>query len=85
MLGRCLAREWARYEINVNTLCPGFFETEMNEEWFRSDAGQKQIARFARRRLMSSADVIGAALYLPDAARATTGAALTVDDAQETF
>jgi enoyl-[acyl-carrier-protein] reductase (NADH) len=35
---------------------------------------------------MSSNDVIGAALYLlSDALTATTGAASTVDDAQETF
>jgi NAD(P)-dependent dehydrogenase (short-subunit alcohol dehydrogenase family) len=86
MLGHCLAREWARYNINVNTLCPGFFETDINEEWFRTEAGQKQIARFPapmtheqkrcnRRR----------ALFAIGCAHATTGAALTVDDAQETF
>jgi NAD(P)-dependent dehydrogenase (short-subunit alcohol dehydrogenase family) len=86
MLGRCLAREWARYDINVNTLCPGFFKTELNDKWFESEAGQKQIHRFPRRRLMDSEDVLGAALYLlSDQARATTGASLAIDDAQETF
>lgn len=86
MLGRCLAKEWARFDINVNTLCPGFFRTEINEEWFETDAGQKQIQRFSRKRLMETEDLLGAALYLlSDLARATTGASLAVDDAQETF
>lgn len=86
MLGRCLAREWARYNINVNTLCPGFFGTEINEEWFSSDNGKKQIQRFPRRRLMDMDDLLSAALYLlSDASRATTGASLAIDDAQETF
>jgi len=86
MLGRCLAREWGRYQINVNTLCPGFFGTEINQEWFKTEAGQKQIQRFPRRRLMATEDILGAALYLlSDQARATTGASLAIDDAQETF
>ncbi|HEY5209750.1 MAG TPA: SDR family oxidoreductase [Stellaceae bacterium] len=86
MMGRGLAREWARHDINVNTICPGFFRTEINEEWFETDAGRKQIQRFPRRRLIGMEDVLGAALYLlSDQARATTGASLAVDDAQETF
>jgi NAD(P)-dependent dehydrogenase (short-subunit alcohol dehydrogenase family) len=86
MLGRCLAREWARHHINVNTLCPGFFKTDLNEAWFETAAGQKQIQGFSRRRLMAMEDLLGAALYLlSDQARATTGASLAIDDAQETF
>ena len=29
-LTRCLALEWARKDIRVNALCPGFFVTDMN-------------------------------------------------------
>jgi NAD(P)-dependent dehydrogenase (short-subunit alcohol dehydrogenase family) len=86
MLGRCLAREWARHHINVNTLCPGFFGTDLNEDWFGTEAGKKQIQGFPRRRLMKTEDLLDAALYLlSDGARATTGASLAIDDAQETF
>lgn len=83
MLAKGLAREWARHEINVNALCPGFMRTDINAAWFDSEPGQKQIAGFPRRRLMTLDDLTGAAVYLcSTGARATTGAALAVDDAQ---
>lgn len=83
MLAKGLAREWARHEINVNALCPGFMRTEINADWFDSEPGGRQIAGFPRRRLMTLDDLTGAAVYLcSTAARATTGAALAVDDAQ---
>lgn len=83
MITQGLAREWARHEINVNALCPGFMRTDINARWFDSEPGQKQIAGFPRRRLMTIEDITGAAIYLSStAARATTGAALAIDDAQ---
>jgi NAD(P)-dependent dehydrogenase (short-subunit alcohol dehydrogenase family) len=39
MMTQCLAREWARKGINVNAICPGFIETELNDEWFASVKG----------------------------------------------
>ncbi len=83
MMTQCLAHEWARHDINVNAICPGFIETELNSEWFKSDKGQAQIRGFARRRLEQEDDLDGLLLLLAsDASRAITGSVLTADDAQ---
>jgi NAD(P)-dependent dehydrogenase (short-subunit alcohol dehydrogenase family) len=83
MMTQCLAREWARYDINVNAICPGYIETEINSDWFRSEGGQKQIRSFPKRRLAQEADLDGVLLLLAsDASRAITGSLMTVDDAQ---
>jgi NAD(P)-dependent dehydrogenase (short-subunit alcohol dehydrogenase family) len=83
MMTQCLAREWARKGINVNAICPGFIETELNDEWFASDKGKAQIAGFPRKRLEQASDLDGMLLLLcSDASRAITGSLLTVDDGQ---
>jgi NAD(P)-dependent dehydrogenase (short-subunit alcohol dehydrogenase family) len=83
MMTQCLAREWANKGITVNAICPGFIETELNDEWFGSDKGKAQIAGFPRRRLEQAADLDGMLLLLAsDASRAMTGSVLTVDDGQ---
>jgi NAD(P)-dependent dehydrogenase (short-subunit alcohol dehydrogenase family) len=45
-----LAREWAKYRIGVNAICPGYIETEINSDWFATEGGQRQIQGFPRRR-----------------------------------
>ena len=83
MMTQCLAREWARKGINVNALCPGFIETELNAEWFASEKGKAQIEGFARKRLTKESDLDGMFLLLAsDASRTITGSLLTVDDGQ---
>lgn len=37
MLSRTLATEWAKYNINVNTVMPGYFGTQPNKEFFDND------------------------------------------------
>jgi NAD(P)-dependent dehydrogenase (short-subunit alcohol dehydrogenase family) len=82
-MGKSLAREWARKGINVNVLCPGYIRTELNDDWFDGEGGQKLMASFPRRRLMETSDLEAMALYLSsDAARAVTGSVFTVDDGQ---
>lgn len=83
MLGRSLAREWARKGINVNVLCPGYIKTELNADWFDAEGGKRLVAGFPRKRLMDEEDLTVTALHLcSDAARALTGSVITVDDGQ---
>lgn len=83
MMTQCLAREWARYEINVNAICPGYIETELNRAWFAGDKGKEQIRLMPRRRLLVEQDLAGVLLLLAsDASRGITGSLMTVDDAQ---
>ena len=42
MMTRGLAREWARYDINVNALCPGYIETEINDFGGKPKAGKNR-------------------------------------------
>ncbi|MEX0839922.1 MAG: glucose 1-dehydrogenase [Parvibaculum sp.] len=83
MMTKSLAKEWARKQINVNAMCPGFIETELNSEWFASEGGQKQIKSWPRRRMGVEEDLDGTLLLLAsDHGRFITGSLFTVDDGQ---
>jgi len=82
-LTRALAREWARYGVNVNALSPGYVATELTEEWLNGEGGQKTIGKSPRRRVMDEASLDEAILFLcSDGAKFVTGTDLLVDDAQ---
>ena len=80
---RVLAREWARQDIAVNALCPGYIETELNAHWFAQEGGQRQLRGWPRRRLMDAADLDQVLLMLTGpGARHITGSIITLDDGQ---
>jgi NAD(P)-dependent dehydrogenase (short-subunit alcohol dehydrogenase family) len=82
-MGKVMAREWANRGVNVNIVCPGYIQTEINADWFAGEGGQRQVAGFPRRRLMEESDLDAVVAYLAsDAARAVTGSVFTVDDGQ---
>lgn len=83
MLGRALANEWSRARISVNVVCPGYMLTDINEEWFTSEAGQKMISKLPRKRLMPIDALSPTISYLTsDAAAYATGAVIQIDDGQ---
>ncbi len=82
-LGRQFAREWVRQGINVNTVQPGYVETEIQGDWFETAGGQAHLNSFHRRRLTPIGALDAPLLLLAsDASRHITGATLTVDDGQ---
>ncbi len=82
-LSRLLAREWARKGINVNAVCPGYIKTELVGDYFDSEAGQRDVGRWIRKRLLDIGDLDQIILYLcSDLSRHVTGSAFTIDDGQ---
>lgn len=78
---RALALEWGRYNINVNAICPGYIETEINREYFRSEAGQKLVNMLPKRRVGTPQDLDGLLLLLAsDLSGFINGSIIAADD-----
>lgn len=79
-LTKSMALEWARHGIRANALCPGYVETDLNRDFFESEAGVALIRRIPYRRLGQLADLEGPLLFLcSDASAYVTGTSLVVD------
>jgi NAD(P)-dependent dehydrogenase (short-subunit alcohol dehydrogenase family) len=83
-LARCAAIEWARFGVRVNSICPGWIETDLTAPYMVDDrtvaAGLKQIPL---RRFGKPEDVAPLAVYLAaDESQWVTGQSFTVDGGQ---
>ncbi|SDB34967.1 SDR family NAD(P)-dependent oxidoreductase [Pseudomonas sp. NFACC13-1] len=77
---RALALEFARYDIRVNALAPGYVSTELNADFLASESGKRLMSRIPQRRFADPQDLDGALLLLvSQAGRAITGTTLAVD------
>ncbi|MBL8383847.1 MAG: SDR family oxidoreductase [Burkholderiales bacterium] len=78
---RALAVEWGRHGINVNAICPGYIETEINAAYFATEGGRKLIGMLPRKRVGKPEDLDGLVLLLAgDGSGFINGAAVTADD-----
>jgi len=80
---KTIAREMARYQINVNCVCPGPTDTPLLAELTRGETGAKIIEAMTKatpfRRLAKAEDIAGAVAFLAsDEAGFITGQTLSV-------
>ena len=79
-LTKAMALEWARHDIRVNAVAPGYIETDLNRDYLRSDLGQEMVRRIPQRRTGNMEDLDGPMMLLATEASAfMTGTVITVD------
>jgi NAD(P)-dependent dehydrogenase (short-subunit alcohol dehydrogenase family) len=79
-LTRVMALELSRYGIRVNAIAPGYFQTEINSEFFESPQGQAYVDKLFPRRLGNLDELDGPILLLAsDAGSFMTGSVLSVE------
>ena len=78
---RAMALEWGRYGINVNALCPGYIDTEINHHHWQTEQGQKLIAMLPRKRVGQPQDLDALIVMLAsDQSHFVNGAVIAADD-----
>lgn len=81
MLVRSLAAEWAEYGITVNGIGPGYFPTDIDKEYLKTDLFKGQLAMHCPMgRIGRDGELNGTLIYLAsDASSYTTGQIIYVD------
>lgn len=76
-----LAREWAKYNIRVNAIRPGFFPTEWNKKNFITQEREEAILNHTpMKRYGDRSELIGTSIWLSsDASSFVTGSEIKVD------
>ena len=80
---RSMALEWGRFGINVNALCPGYIDTEINHHVWQTEAGQKLVQSMPRQRVGKPQDLNVVLMMLcANESHFVNGAVISADDGQ---
>jgi len=78
---RAMALEWGKFGINVNAICPGYIDTEINHHHWQTEQGQKLVNMLPRKRVGAPQDLDGLLVLLASAqSDFINGAIIAADD-----
>ena len=78
---RSMALEWGRFGINVNAICPGYIDTEINHHHWKTEAGQKLVQMLPRKRVGQPQDLDATLMMLcANESHFINGAVIQADD-----
>jgi 2-deoxy-D-gluconate 3-dehydrogenase len=79
-LTEVLAAEWAQHGIRVNTIAPGWIETDLNRPLLNSRHGERIVDRTPQHRWAQPEEIAGLAVYLAsEASSFVTGQSFVID------
>jgi len=78
---RAMALEWGKFGINVNAICPGYIDTEINHHHWQTEAGQRLVQMLPRKRVGQPQDLDALLVMLcSDQSHFINGAVISADD-----
>ena len=78
---KAFALEWGKFGINVNAICPGYIDTEINHHHWQTEQGQKLVQMLPRKRIGQPQDLDALLVMLcSDQSHFINGAVIAADD-----
>ena len=78
---KAMALEWGKYGINVNAICPGYIDTEINHHHWETEQGKKLVQMLPRKRIGKPEDLDALLVMLASPqSHFINGAVIAADD-----
>ena len=78
---KAMALEWGKHGINVNAICPGYIDTEINHHHWQTEQGQKLVNMLPRKRVGKPEDLDALVVLLASAqSHFVNGTIIAADD-----
>ncbi len=78
---KAMALEWGKFGINVNAICPGYIDTEINHQHWKTEQGQKLVQMLPRKRVGQAKDLDALLVMLcSNESHFINGAIIAADD-----
>ena len=78
---KAMAVEWGKFGINVNAICPGYIDTEINHHHWKTEQGEKLVSMLPRKRVGKPEDLDALLVMLASGqSHFINGAVIAADD-----